>query len=137
MKAFLNWTIKILGKVNYKLDTSLSNVDVYIIIFERMTMLIRGLYYKMWIKRSSGILFIGKNCKIKYCAKIKVGKTLTIGDNVEINALSKNGIKIGSNVSINRNTIIDCTGVIRDLGEGLTIGDHVGIAQNCFIQVRG
>ena len=33
--------------------------------------------------------------------------------------------------------MIECTGVIRNLGEGLVIGNNVGIAQNCFIQVRG
>ncbi len=60
-----------------------------------------------------------------------------ISDHVEINALSKKGIVMGDNVSIHRQTIIECTGVIRELGEGLTIGNNVGIAQNCFIQVRG
>lgn len=44
---------------------------------------------------------------------------------------------IGNNVSIHKYTIIDCTGVLRNLGEELIIGDNVGIAQNCFIQVRG
>jgi acetyltransferase-like isoleucine patch superfamily enzyme len=60
-----------------------------------------------------------------------------LGDGVELNALSKCGVSIGDNVSILKNTIIECTGVIRNLGEGLTIGNNVGIAQNCFIQVRG
>lgn len=62
---------------------------------------------------------------------------ILISDNVEINALSKQGIVLGNNVSIHRNTIIECTGVIRELGEGLVVGSNVGIAQNCFIQVRG
>jgi len=66
-----------------------------------------------------------------------MGRTITIGDNVEINALSRNGIQMGNNISIHRNTVIECTGVIRELGEGLIIGNNVGIAQNCFIQVRG
>jgi len=89
------------------------------------------------LKESKGVVFLGRRSKIKFKYKIKVGKTITIGDNVEINALSKNGIIIGNNVSIHRNTIIECTGVIRQLGVGLIIGNNVGIAQNCFIQVRG
>ena len=52
------------------------------------------------------MLLIGKRCKIKFKFKLRVGRTLTIGDNVEINALSKEGVKIGDNVSILRNTII-------------------------------
>ena len=68
---------------------------------------------------------------------LTLGRTVMLGSNVEINALSKEGIKIGNNVSILKNTMIECTGVIRELGVGLEIGNNVGIAQNCFIQVRG
>jgi len=42
-----------------------------------------------------------------------------------------------SSVSCNVVLDIECTGVMRELGESLTIGDYVGISQNCFIQVRG
>ena len=42
-----------------------------------------------------------------------------------------------SNVTIQNSTIIECTGVISELGAGLIIGNNVGIAPNCFIQVRG
>jgi acetyltransferase-like isoleucine patch superfamily enzyme len=102
-----------------------------------VTCLIRGFYYRVFFKNCKGLLFVGKNCKIKHCHKITVGKTVTIGDGVELNALSINGVEMGNNISIQRNTIIECTGVIRNLGEGLKIGNNVGIAQNCFIQVRG
>jgi len=68
---------------------------------------------------------------------LTLGRTVIISDQVEINALCKEGVSIGNNVSIHRNTIIECTGVLRELGEGLKIGNNVGIAQNCFIQVRG
>ena len=91
---------------------------------------------KPFLKGSKGLLFIGRNVKIKFKRKITFGSSVIIGDNVEINALSKSGILIGNNVSILNGTIIECTGVIRQLGEGLTIGNNVGIAHNCFLQVR-
>ena len=128
--------IQKLGKKNYSVDKSVGNREVVIILCEKAFQLVRGCYLKLFIK-SEGLIFAGKRCRIRFKHKIKAGKTLTIGDNVEINALSRDGIRLGNNVSINRNTIIECTGVIRDLGEGLEIGDNVGIAQNCFIQVRG
>lgn len=62
---------------------------------------------------------------------------MIIEDYVFINALSKSGVRIGKNVSIGRNSIIECTGVIRELGEGLEIGDNVGISPNAFFAVRG
>lgn len=126
-----------IGKGNYVLDSHLSNYDLAVILWGKGFELVRGLRIKFFLKGSSGLLFVGRRCKIRHKSKILLGRTVTIGDNVEINALSKEGIRIGDNVSILRNTIIECTGVIRNLGEGLSIGNNVGIAQNCFIQVRG
>ena len=133
----LNKIIQKLGKENYEVDTSISWKDIIIILWDKTLSLLRGLWLKLWLKKSRGILFVGRRCKIRHCNKIKTGRMVLIGDNVEINALSRKGIVLGDNVSIHRNTIIECTGVIRELGEGLTIGNNVGIAQNCFIQVRG
>ena len=46
-------------------------------------------------------------------------------------------VTIGNNFSIGRNSIIECTGVLRELGEECIIGENVGIAANAFISVRG
>jgi acetyltransferase-like isoleucine patch superfamily enzyme len=134
--SIINLFIRKLGKSGYSIDNSISGRESFILLKDKAFQALRGYYLKLFI-RTEGILFVGKHCRIKYRHKITGGKTISIGDNVEINALSIHGIKIGSNVSILRNTIIECTGVIRSIGEGLIIGDHVGIAQNCFIQVRG
>ncbi len=129
--------IRKMGKKNYSVDKNLSKKELFIILSEKAVCYLRGFYYRIFLKACKGYLFVGRRCKLKHCHRISVGKTVTIGDNVEINALSLSGIRLGNNVSIHRNTIIECTGVIRQLGEGLVIGDNVGIAQNCFIQVRG
>lgn len=95
------------------------------------------MFIRLFTKQSNGILFIGGKAVIKCKSRTGLGKAVYIGDYVEINALSKFGITMGNNVSIHKFTIVDCTGVLRNLGEGLVIGDNVGISQNCFIQVRG
>jgi acetyltransferase-like isoleucine patch superfamily enzyme len=137
MKKIINRIIRGLGKKGYSIDDSLGSKDIIIILWAKFWCAVRGLLIKIWLKKSGGILFLGKGCKIKHAHKISMGRTVTIGDYVEINALSKNGVTIGSNVTILKNTIIECTGVIKEIGEGLTIGNNVGISQNCFIQVRG
>lgn len=137
MKAIANRIIRRLGRKNYEIDPSLSSVDLFKVFSSRSVQLFRGLFLKPLLKRSGGIIFLGKNVNIRYKYKISFGHSVIIGDYVEINALSKEGIQIGNNVSILKNSIIECTGVIRHLGEGLIIGNNVGIAQNCFIQVRG
>lgn len=126
-----------MGKTNYTVDHSLTRWDKILIVSEKAACFIRGLYFRIWLKHCNGYLFVGKGCKLRFLHKIKVGRTIIIGDHVEINGLSKKGIRMGNNVSIHRNTIIECTGVLSNLGEGLIIGNNVGIAQNCFIQVRG
>ncbi len=133
----INKIIRHLGRENYSVDSNISRIDMIISIIEKLVQVMRGSWIRIWFHQAQGLLFVGKNCNIAYRHKISTGKTVTIGNNVQIKALSKEGIKIGNNVSILSNTIIECTGVIRNIGEELVIGNNVGIAQNCFIQVRG
>jgi acetyltransferase-like isoleucine patch superfamily enzyme len=135
-KKITNFIFRKIGKINYKLDPNINSLDLIFILFNKVQELLRGYIYSFFFFKSNKIMFIGKRTSLKFLNKISAGKTLYIGNNVQINALSKSGIKIGNNVSILNNTIIDCTGVFSNIGEGLIIGDNVGIAQNCFIQVR-
>lgn len=133
----INWIINKVGRENYKIDLNISRYALMIIVIERAVQLLRGMFLKFMFKKQKGLLFIGHHCHIKFKHMISLGKSTIIGNNVTINALSANGVLIGDNVTIHDNTIIECTGVIRNLGVGLIIGNNVGIAQNCFIQVRG
>ena len=137
MKGIITSIIKKLGRNEYRLDDYITNIDLVLIVFQKGAQVCRGIFFRLFFKKVDGIFFVGKNVQIKFCSKITCGRSVTLDNNVKINALSKVGIYIGNNVSILNSTIIDCTGVFNNIGEGLTIGDNVGIAQNCFIQVRG
>ena len=137
MRRLLNRIIQKLGRDNYQIDPSITSLSLFVLLVSKSSQLIRGLLLKITLKESSGIIFKGKHCRITHRSQISVGRTLILGDYVEINTLSKHGVRIGDNVSIQKNTIIECTGVIRNLGEGLVIGNNTGIAQGAFIQVRG
>ena len=54
-----------------------------------------------------------------------------------INALSYEGVEIGNNFTLGKYAIIECTGVLRNVGNSLKIGNNVGINHYCFIGVRG
>jgi acetyltransferase-like isoleucine patch superfamily enzyme len=135
--GFANNLIGKLGRKGYKIDDGIKGKDLGIIFKIKFIEFFRGVFLKVFLKDSSGIVFKGRHVKILHKRKVECGKTLFLGDYVFINALSKNGIQIGDNVSIHRNTIIDCTGGIRAIGEGLIIGNNVGFSPNCYIQVRG
>lgn len=137
IKRIINSVIRKLGKTDYNIDDSLRSNDLAIIIYRRCLDLIRGSYHRLFFYSVKGFLFVGKGTFIKHAHLMSVGRSVSIGRNVTIDALSRKGIKIGHNVTIKDNTIIECTGVIRKLGDGLVIGNYVGISQNCFIHVRG
>ena len=131
---------KVISKIKhteYVIDSNITDSVMLGIIFEKFFMILRGLRHKLFIKKSKGLLFVGKRVKLKCRRKMKFFGTAVIEDGVKIDALSKGGIEIGEGFSIGRNSIIECTGVIRELGEKLIIGRNVGIAANAFISMRG
>ena len=126
---------KIISKIKHReyiIDENITDNDLFSIVFTRFFMLIRGFFATIGFKKRGKISFIGKKVCIKSKSHIECGSGLTINDNCTINALCKGGIKIGNNFSLGQNSIIECTGVIRELGESLVIGDNVGISANAF-----
>jgi len=137
MNKFVSWLISKIKKREYKVDENLTSNVLVMILFDKMLMVIRGLYHKLLFKDSKGLVFIGKRVRIKTHKKIACGSGMTIEDDCFINALCKEGMIIGDNFSLGRNSMIECTGVIRELGEGISIGNNVGIAASAFLSVRG
>ena len=139
MRKLINKVISKIKGEPYEIDKDIPGSYLFNLCFVKGMQLIRGFFVKLsFKKRHKGKrIFIGKKVVIKCKKKISCGKGVTIGDYTYIDALSRGGIEIGNNVSLGRNCIIECTGVIRELGEKLIIEDGVGIAANAFIAVRG
>jgi len=133
----INTLIHKLGKPGYQVDEDLSSFDIIRIVSSKGICMLRGVILAIRFKHSSFPIFSGRNVRIRFANRITCGACLNLEDSVMINALCKNGVVFGRNVTIRRGTTIDCTGVIRELGESLVIGDYVGISEGCFIQVRG
>ncbi len=124
-------------KSDYSLDEAISGGELLGIISDRGFMFIRGIIRKPFLKKADGILFVGKSVKIQSGKKIRIGSGSTLHSRCRVNALSKSGITIGRNFTLGPDCIIECSGVISELGEGLVIGDNVGISAKSFIGVRG
>ena len=108
------------------------------IIYEKGFAVIRGLLFvKPFLKKSKGLVFASRGSKIQYGHKIKVGSGFNLMEYSILNALSYNGVEIGNNFTLGKYAIIECTGVLRDVGNSLKIGNNVGINHYCFIGVRG
>ena len=139
MRKLINKVISKIKGEPYEIDKDIPGSYLFCLCFVKAAQLIRGFFVKLHFRRGhkGKRIFIGKRVKIKCRKKISCGRGVTIGDYTYIDALSRGGIEFGNNVSLGRNCIIECTGVIRELGEKLIIEDGVGIAANAFIAVRG
>ena len=125
-------------KEDAEFDYQFSFREFSTILFEKGYAAIRGLLFvKPFLKKSKGIVFAAKGSKIQYGHKIKVGSGFNLMEHATLNALSYEGIEIGNNFTLGKYAIIECTGVLRDVGNSLKIGNNVGINHYCFIGVRG
>ena len=115
---------KLKNDPDYQLDPRSSTAILLSIFGERLLQVLRGSLYKLRFKQSRGFIFVGKGVIIRNPRLIETGRNLTIKDFASIQALSRKGIQFGDNVMIGRYTIIECTGVIRELGEGLRVGNN-------------
>jgi acetyltransferase-like isoleucine patch superfamily enzyme len=112
--------------------------ELFTIMSDKGWSVIRGfLFVKPFLKQSKGVVFAERGAKIEFGHKIKVGSGLNLMKHSTINALSYKGVEIGNNFTLGKYAIIECTGVLRNVGSSLKIGDNVGINHYCFIGVRG
>lgn len=136
-----NLLTKIISKIkgeNYDVNQSFSIWDTILILYNKLMALVKGMIFiKPFLKASNGLIFKEKGAKISFKNKIKCGRNLLLKRNSHIYALSNKGIVIGDNFSLGEFAIIECTGVLRSIGESLQIGNNVGINHYCFIGVRG
>jgi acetyltransferase-like isoleucine patch superfamily enzyme len=122
---------------NYKWESAYTGRDLFSVTWVRCFQVIRGLFLKPFLNKSAGLIFVGTHVKIRHGYQITTGKNLILGDNVDINALSIDGLKLGDHVSIARDSILFCTGVIAQKGTGITIGDRTGIGARAFLAGQG
>ncbi|MFD2873869.1 acyltransferase [Mucilaginibacter ximonensis] len=128
---------KLKNDPDYKWDSAYSFKDLLHVSWVRFFQILRGLLLKPFLKRSDGLTFIGSGVKVHHAYQFLAGKNLILGDNVSINALSTNGITVGDNVSIARDSILFCTGVIAQKGKGIVIGNRTGIGARAFLAGQG
>jgi len=88
----------------------------------------RVFYPCLFRKVGKGVVF-GRNITLRHPRKITLGANCVIDDNVVLDAKGEKneGLKIGDNAYIGRNTILSCK-------EGsITVGDYTNISANCSL----
>ncbi|MGZ3756542.1 MAG: acyltransferase [Mucilaginibacter sp.] len=128
---------KLKNDPDYKWDSAYTAGDLFKVSVHRAIQITRGFLLKPFLKSSAGLLFIGRHVKVRHGNMVTAGKNLILEDNVSINALSANGINLGDHVSIARDSILFCTGIIAQKGTGITIGDRTGISARAYLAGQG
>lgn len=125
-------------KPNFVMNRNLRFLDLLSILRNLAFSFLRGLCKKVLLKKSSGVLLVGRNVKLICPWHIESHGNLIIEDYAEIQGLSEDGIKFGSNVSIGKYAMIrpsDYYG--RHLGKGLVVGNNSNIGAHAYVGCSG
>lgn len=128
---------KLKSDPSYRIESSYSNRQFVAILWGRSLQLLRGAWLKIWLGQSNGVVFVGRRVIVEHAYAVTAQGSLILEDNVHINALSKNGIRLGSNVTIAKGSILVCTGVISNLGTGILIGNNSAVGAQSFLGGQG
>lgn len=132
-----NNLLKIVGKENMQLDSRISNKYIIHLCWKYGWMKIRGIFFSLGYKNISKKIFTGKKVKALEKRFLSVGDNTKIHDNVYIDALSTDGVVLGSNVVIGRNSRLECTGSIKSIGKGIKIGNRSTFGNDCYFGAAG
>lgn len=126
---------KFKGK-QYRLDAALPLSALFGLAYRRGLCILRCILRGIAI-RPSKLIFVGAGVELRNPRFIHFGKAVTLGNNVLIDGLSREGIFIGDGVNIGPYTVIEASGIITDLGKGIRIGEQSGIGGFSFIGGAG
>lgn len=133
MIKVLSKVISLIKKEEFQLDESLSIPCLLNFLMDKFFAYFRFII----IFKSFRIGFVGKRSRILATNLISFEKNMSISEDCHIDALSKNGIILGSNVSIQKRVVIECSGSLVSIGKGLKVGNNVGIGSNSFLGCAG
>ncbi len=137
VRAISRFVRKLKRSPSYELDPSTSDLDLVSIILVRAITALRGAWYSLRFKHVGGLMFVGRGVRIRHGKHIVVGRNLTLEDGVQIDALSREGVQIGDNVTLGTHVLIRATGTLRNLGVGVKIGNNTGIGDYCYLGAAG
>ena len=101
-------------------------------------MFIRGLWWRLWLKKSGGLILVGRQVTIRNPQYISVGPNFVAEDYCEIQGISKQGVIFGKQVTVGRFSMVRPSGYYgREIGIGLKIGDYSNIGAYCFLGCGG
>ncbi len=99
---------------------------------------VRGMFQRLFFKKSNGWVLVGKGASIRYARHLSVGRDFIVEDYAEVNCMTYRGIVAGDRVTIGKHAIIRPTNIYGSaIGEGLKIGNNSSIGPYSYIGCSG
>ncbi|MBR9775160.1 MAG: acyltransferase [Cytophagales bacterium] len=113
-------------------------VSTFTVLLRMGVWWLRGLFLRLRMKSSKGMLLVGKGVTIRQAGSFQVGRNFVAQDHCEINCLSQNGIIFGDKVTVGSYAMIRPTNLYGgELGEGLKVGNNSSIGPYAYIGCSG
>ena len=129
--------MKIAGKDDFHMDERISKGYIMQLCWKYGWMVLRGKRFQLGHPKIAKNIFVGKNVKALEKRYLSIVEKTKLHDSVYIDALSTDGVKIGDHVVLGRNTRIECTGGLQNIGKGVSIGNRSTFGSDCFFGAAG
>jgi len=136
-RAIESIVARLKGDPKYRLAPDLSSAQLSIVLWHRFRQIVRGLPLRLRARKVRGVVFRGRRVVVEHAGQLASGPALILEDRVTINALSRDGIALGRNVTIARGATLLCTGVLAELGDGIRLGDRCAVGAGSFLGGQG
>lgn len=103
----------------------------------RGVQLLRGKFYRGSYASCGDNHFRGRGSSVRSAHLLRLGSHVVIDDSVVIDAFATNGIRLGDRVTVARGASLLGSGVIRDVGIGIDVGDDSAIGIGCVVWGQG
>lgn len=118
-------------KLDSGFDPDVAVTDLIGLIVEKGVQRFRG------VARGLPGVYLGRSVRIRGRRRLSVGTGVSLGKGVVLEARSRSGISLGDSVTVDENALLRASGVLRNLGEGIVVGDRTAIGWNNFIHGGG
>lgn len=99
--------------------------------------IIRGAYRRIGLGDVGSNLMVGRHVSLQMKKNIFLGNSVRLEDGVKVDALSVGGVHMGNSVKIGSNSIVACTGSLKELGKGLSIGNNSSFSEYSYFGAAG
>lgn len=122
---------------NFKFDEFVTMWMFVQLVREKGIMLFRGVFRQLMMFKNPKLILIGRGVRFFNTPHISFGKMVKIEDYVFLSGLGKGKLEIGDNSGVGAFSRIEISQSFNNIGEGIYIGESVGIGPYASIGGAG